>query len=135
MHFELPQKILFKHCDPAGIVFYPRFFEIINDTVETMFNDLLEWPFEQMHPTSGVPTAELNVRFKTPARHGDRLVLGLELTKLGRTSLSLTTTALRGREVCFEADQVLVCVGSDGRPQAWPEQVLNKIKVVMENSQ
>ena len=34
MSFTLTQKVLFKHCDPAGIVFYPRYFEMINDCVE-----------------------------------------------------------------------------------------------------
>ena len=134
MHFSYPQKVLFKHCDPAGIVFYPRFFEMINDAVEAMFRDVLEWPFEDMHPDAGVPTAALNVRFKRPCRHGDQLELCLELTRLGGTSLSLTTRAMRQGTLCFEADQTLVCVGPDGRPVAWPEHVHAKIKELMETT-
>ena len=34
MGFEFRQTIGFKHCDPAGIVFYPRYFEMFNDCVE-----------------------------------------------------------------------------------------------------
>jgi 4-hydroxybenzoyl-CoA thioesterase len=45
MHYQFFQKVLFKHCDPTGIVFYPRFFEMINDAVEAMFSDLLDRPF------------------------------------------------------------------------------------------
>ena len=48
MHFTYKQKVLFKHCDPAGIVFYPRFFEMINDAVEALFSDVLNWPFEYL---------------------------------------------------------------------------------------
>ncbi|MEM9342616.1 MAG: thioesterase family protein [Pseudomonadota bacterium] len=132
MHFQFPQKVLFKHCDPAGIVFYPRIFEMINDAVEALFSDVLEWPFEEIHPKAAVPTAEFNVRFKAPCRHGDHLVLGLQLTRLGRASLSLTTTARRDNTVCFEADQVLVCVGPDGRPVAWPKAVRETITSLME---
>ena len=132
MHYSFPQKVLFKHCDPAGIVFYPRIFEMINDAVEAMFGELLSWPFETMPPESAVPTAQFNVRFKSPCRHGDHLVLALGLNHLGRTSLGLTTIARREDEVCFEADQVLVCVGADGQPAAWPAAVRDKIKAVME---
>ena len=132
MHFEIPQKVLFKHCDPAGIVFYPRFFEMINDAVEALFSDLLDWPFEMMHPDSGVPTAEFKVRFKVPCRHGDQLKLGIQITQLGRASLSLTTRALKDKTVCFEADQVLVCVGPEGRPVSWPKSVRQKITTLME---
>ncbi|EBA06837.1 acyl-CoA thioesterase [Sagittula stellata] len=132
MHFTFPQKVLFKHCDPAGIVFYPRFFEMINDAVETLFSDLLGWPFEDMHAEAGVPTAAFDVRFKRPCRHGDQLELRLTLTRLGRSSLSLTTRAVRQDTVCFEADQTLVCVDSEGRPAAWPEHVRARIEDIME---
>ncbi|MEM9578580.1 MAG: thioesterase family protein [Pseudomonadota bacterium] len=134
MHFSYPQKVLFKHCDPAGIVFYPRFFEIINDAVEAMFSEALGWPFEEIHPEAGVPTAAFNVRFKAPCRHGDHLVLRLELTRLGGSSLSLTTRAMRQDTLCFEADQTLVCVGAEGRPVPWPGPVRARIKELMEVS-
>ena len=134
MHFTFPQKVLFKHCDPAGIVFYPRFFEMINDAVETMFGDVFGWPFEDMHPDAGVPTAGFNVRFRQPCLHGDQLDLHLTLTRLGGSSLSLTTRAVRQDAVCFEADQTLVCVGGDGRPAPWPEHVRAKIEELMEAS-
>ena len=134
MHFTFPQKVLFKHCDPAGIVFYPRFFEMINDAVEAMFSDLLGWPFEDIHPTGGVPTAAFNVQFKTPCRHGDHLELHLSLTRLGNSSLSLTTRAMRQGDLCLEAEQTLVCVDHDGRPTPWPKHVRTTIKDLMETS-
>ncbi|MCI5095008.1 MAG: acyl-CoA thioesterase [Rhodobacteraceae bacterium] len=134
MHFEFPQKVLFKHCDPAGIVFYPRFFEMINDAVEFMFSDLIGWPFDKMHPTHGAPTAEFKVRFVSPCFHGDHLKLQITLNRLGGSSLSLTTRAFKGDQLCFEADQVLVCVGSTGRPNRWPDDVRHTITTIMEAS-
>ena len=56
-HFSFPQSILFKHCDPAGIGFYPRYVEIINDAVEALFGDFLGWTFAEIVKTGGVPTA------------------------------------------------------------------------------
>ena len=64
MHHKFPQKVLFKHCDPAGIVFYPCFFEMINDAVEDMFANLLDWPFEEIVPKHGTPTASISVQFQ-----------------------------------------------------------------------
>ena len=62
--FEMTQKILFKHCDPAGIVFFPRYFEMINDCVEEFFAEMLDWPFETLLKTNGVPTVAI---YKTGA--------------------------------------------------------------------
>ncbi len=128
------QKVLFKHCDPAGIVFYPRFAEMLNDAVEALFAEALGWPFERIHPDHGVPTAELRFRFLKPCRHGDMLVLKIFLKRLGRSSLSLETRAMRGADLCFEAEQTLVCVGPDGRPAPWPDEVRARIEKTMETT-
>ena len=45
MAFTYPHKVLFRHCDPAGIVFYPRYFEMMNDTVEAFFGTALDAPW------------------------------------------------------------------------------------------
>ena len=134
MHFRFPQKILFKHCDPAGIVFYPRYFEIINDAVEAMFADLIGWPFEDMHDGSGVPTATISVDFTAPSRHGDRIELGITILKLGRSSMVLKTVARAGDETRFTADHVLVCIDDRGRPRSWPEAVRRKINDITEGT-
>ena len=34
--FTAEMTVAFRHCDPAGIVFYPRYFEMINDFVEAL---------------------------------------------------------------------------------------------------
>ena len=35
--FKYAIDIGFRHCDPAGIVFYPRYFEMMNDAIEIFF--------------------------------------------------------------------------------------------------
>lgn len=120
MAFEMAQKVLFKHCDPAGIVFYPRYFEMINDCVEAFF-DHLGHPFETLHKTGAVPTAEISTRFTAPSRHGNLLRLGLDVTRLGRSSLGLTLTAQCAGETRFTASSTLVYITPEGRPAPWPE--------------
>jgi len=44
--YTYEEKVVFRHCDPAGIVFFPRYFEMINDCVESFFSEVLDWPFE-----------------------------------------------------------------------------------------
>lgn len=134
VHFEFPQKVLLRHCDPAGIVFYPRQSEMINDAVEALFRDVFCWPFEEMLQTGGVPTTEFNARFKGPCRHGSQLVLQLTLRRVGWSSLAITTHVTHGEELCFEAGQVLVRVDTDGRPAPWPEQVKDKVNALMETN-
>lgn len=127
MAFEFPQKVLFKHCDPAGIVFYPRYFEMLNDCVEAFFDEVLEMPFETLHATGGVPTAEITTRFHRPSRHGDRLVITLCVTRVGRSSAGLSFVATAGAETRLTARSTLVLVAADGRSRPWPEAVKQKL--------
>ncbi len=117
--FSFPQKIMFKHCDPAGIVFYPRYFEIINDVVETFFADGLGIPFDKLLAEAGVPTATTSATFHAPSYHGDHLVITLKVTRLGQTSVSLDFQAACGDQARFSATSTLVYVNSEGRPQSW----------------
>jgi 4-hydroxybenzoyl-CoA thioesterase len=122
MGFRFEQKILFKHCDPAGIVFYPRYFVMINDTVEAWFDEALGLPFEAMHAETGVPTVTITADFTAPSRHGDRLVIDLVPTRLGGTSVDLTLTASCAGETRFVCRLTLVNVALDTmRPARWPE--------------
>ncbi|PIV75852.1 MAG: thioesterase [Rhodobacteraceae bacterium CG17_big_fil_post_rev_8_21_14_2_50_65_11] len=127
MAFEFPQKVLFKHCDPAGIVFYPRYFEMLNDCVEAFFDDVLEMPFETLHATGGVPTAEITTRFHRPSRHGDRLVITLSVTRVGLSSVGLSFVAQAGEETRLTARSTLVLVAEDGRSRPWPDAVKQKL--------
>lgn len=128
MHFTLKQRVLFKHCDPAGIVFFPRYAEMVNDAVEALFEEALDWPFQEMQPEACVPTVAIAMQFTAPSRHCDRLELDLALQRIGCSSLTLQTVARCGSETRFTADQTIVCIVGAGRPQAWPTQVRSRME-------
>ena len=127
MTFSMPQKVQFKHCDPAGIVFYPRYFEMMNDCVEAFFDDALDCPFEDLHRDGGVPTAQIAVTFSKPSYHGDRLTIALDCTNLGRSSLDLRIEALCGAERRFLATSTLVHIDGNGKSTPWPEPLRARI--------
>lgn len=126
--FSIQQKVLFKHCDPAGIVFYPRYFEMMNDCVESFFDEAIGLSFESLLLTSGVPTAEIHSRFRAPSRHGDRLRIELLTKSVGRTSWRYVMTASCQGELRFETEATLVYVDPEGKPCAWPDQIREKLQ-------
>ena len=132
MPFHLAQKVMFKHCDPAGMVFYPRYFEMMNDCVETFFAEALDWPFERFHDHGGVPTVAISTQFTAPSRHGDELVISLDVTRLGRSSIGLEFEAHCGDELRFKTQSTLVNIDEDGRPASWPDHARRKIEQFME---
>ncbi len=121
MTFEMTQKVLFKHCDPAGIVFFPRYFEMMNDCVETFFAQGLKYPFEDLHRTAAVPTAQIETRFARPSHHGDILVLQLGILHVGTTSTRYEMNARCGEELRFATTATLVYVDASGKAVPWPD--------------
>lgn len=123
MPFHVTQKVLFKHCDPAGIVFYPRYFEMINDAVEAFFDEVVGLPFETMHKAHGVPTVRIEAHFAQASRHGDFLEIEVVPTRLGGSSLDLDLTGTCGGEKRFAVSLTLVLVNKDMRSEPWPEAI------------
>jgi 4-hydroxybenzoyl-CoA thioesterase len=120
-------RVRFKDCDAAGIVFFPRYFEMLNDLVEDWFREALDWSFDAMHGAaqSGVPTAEVSCRFAAPSRLGEVLTRELRVTQLGTSSFSLQVRfAGPAADLRLEFAQRLVCVDT-GRmaPRALPPEV------------
>ncbi|CAM3305892.1 putative thioesterase [Flavobacterium longum] len=113
--FNKPELIRFKHVDFAGIVFYPRFLEMLNDLVEDWFAQALDRPFSKMHQTGqGIPTVDLKVQFKKAARIGDVLDKSLWVIGVGGASV---TCGFRFSHAdgttCLEGEVTLVNVAID----------------------
>ena len=121
MTFYVTQKVLFKHCDPAGIVFYPRYFEMINDAVEAFFGDVIGTPFEVLHRTHGVPTVQISTKFQSASRHGDILKISVEPTRIGGASLDLAVTGICEGDTRFTTELTVVYVTNAMRSERWPD--------------
>ncbi|MBA2781257.1 acyl-CoA thioesterase [Billgrantia kenyensis] len=123
--FTTRRKVRFEHCDPAGIVFYPRYFEMINAVVEDWFSEALESSFAELISSGrGVPTVSLQTQFHAPSRLGEILTFGLVPQALGRTSLTLEIIATHQDQRRLTAQVTLVLIDlSTGRPLPWPDPV------------
>jgi 4-hydroxybenzoyl-CoA thioesterase len=118
--FTFAQKVLFKHCDPARIVFFPRYFEMMNDCVEDFFNHI-GTPFETMHRDSGVPTGRIEARFHAPSRHGDHLTLVLRGQRISRATFDFTIQTTCGDEARMSYAATLIYIDAQGKSQPWPD--------------
>lgn len=85
--FIKKEKVRFQHVDYAGIVFYPRFLEMLNCLVEDFYEEALGQPFKNIHKTGGVPTVNLKIQFKKAARLGDELTKSLWLKEIKNSSM------------------------------------------------
>lgn len=127
MSFTFHTKVRFADVDPAGIVFYPRYFEMLNAAVEDWFEAGLGVSFAELHLDRmiGVPTVKLDTTFLSPSRLGDVLEVRISVKDVGQSSCSIDylVTGNDGVER-LNAAGVLVCMNlRDHRAMPWPEDI------------
>ncbi|BCI71769.1 thioesterase superfamily protein [Sphingomonas sp. S17] len=124
MTFVSRQQVRFAHIDAAGIVFYPRYFEMLNAAVEDLFADVVGTDFAAMHQRLGlgVPTVSLEAEFVLPSRLGEMLDFALDVTRIGRSSAHLSVDVTCDGAPRLRATVVLVCMALESaRAHPWPD--------------
>jgi 4-hydroxybenzoyl-CoA thioesterase len=83
--------VRFSHCDPAGIVYFPHYFDIFNGLIEDWYKEELGYDYADLVMGSkyGFPFVHLDCDFKIPSRMGDVIDLTLLVERIGRSSLRI----------------------------------------------
>lgn len=128
-------QIEFNHCDPAGIVFYPRYFEMTNSVIENFFADVVGRSFASMHlgAQNGVPTVSIAADFIAPSRLGDKVLFTLQIVKLGRSSVTVQITGRMGEDLRMQATLTLVWIEAM-KAAAWPANMRAALQSYMEGA-
>jgi 4-hydroxybenzoyl-CoA thioesterase len=111
MKFISDIKVRFGQVDMAGIVFYPRYFEMINQVVEDWFA-ALDFDFQTILVVrgEGVPLVHVEVDFRGASRLGDLLRFELGVDALGTSTIRLTVAVSCQGEERLTARLVLAYV-------------------------
>ena len=132
MTFVTGKLVRFAHVDAAGIVFYPRYFEMLNGAVEDWFEGVAGVSMKGLHLDRrlGIPTVKLDTEFVAPSRLGDMLQFHMDVSKLGRSSIEFVVDIRCGAETRFRVRSVLVCIDLDAhRSVPWPEDMRPAMEV------
>jgi 4-hydroxybenzoyl-CoA thioesterase len=122
--FSRAMRVHFEDCDPAGIIFYPRFFALVNRLVEDWFGDELGVSFKTLHidQRKGVPTVQFACDFQSPLRLGDIADMRLTVAHLGASSCQLLIEARLGDIPAAKFEQTIVYTDLAAmKSEPWPE--------------
>lgn len=119
--FRVEYPIRFSHCDPAGQVYFPRFFDLLHDAMEDWFTNGLEVRFADflMEQKLGTPTVGTQCDFLSPARFGDLLAIEVSILRLGNSSIELLFNASIQGRACLRCRHT-ICIFSKDTVKAVP---------------
>lgn len=129
--FKTEVLVRFADCDPAGIVFYPRFLEMFNNLVEDWCNAGLKFSFNDIVIKNGwgLPTVHLEADFLAPCRLGEVLMAKLYVRKIGTSSIN-ADIVLCGPDHSYRVRGKVVLVLMDrktSRASPFPEALRKRI--------
>ncbi len=113
--FKTERLVRHGHTDPAGFMFYPRYYEMIAGVIEDFFRLELNRPFGEMHLKQrvGLPTVNIETNFYAPSYCDDVLEFSLVVEKIGRASVTLQITVTCGDEQRLSNRQTIANVMLD----------------------
>ncbi len=90
--------IRFSHCDPAGIVYFPHYFDMFNGVIEDWYKDELKHDYAElvMAGRYAFPFVHIECDFKIPSLMGEVIELTLLVDRVGRSSLGIVIVCHRG---------------------------------------
>jgi 4-hydroxybenzoyl-CoA thioesterase len=129
--FEREMPVRFRHCDAAGWVFYPRYFEMISDLVEDRLEDGLGCGAPGLFHGRKIltPSVHFTVDFLKPTHYGECLDFRLWTMNVRRASCELRIEASRQGELHMRVKQVLVFISArTARAIAVPPELTERMR-------
>jgi 4-hydroxybenzoyl-CoA thioesterase len=103
-------------CDPAQIVFYPRYFAMFDHSTTMLISaasKLTKYQLFQEYDVAGYPMVDTQGKFHSPNRFGDTVTIESEFTRVGTSSFDITHRIVKDGKVTVEGFEKRVWVGRD----------------------
>lgn len=105
--FETRFDVEFGDCDPAGIVFYPRFFSWFDAAFQRWLRErgTDQAAIQARFDAVGTGLVDVRANFRAPVRPGDALTVVLVGIEWDERTFALAYEGRRGEQVCVEGTE------------------------------
>lgn len=109
--YEKTIRIHFSNCDPAGIVFHPQYFVLMNELLEDFLDDVADVGFIEIRRYGvGFPVVNVHTDFSKPSRPGDILTGQVWAERIGGKSMRFAFILKDEKEERVRCVETVVCV-------------------------
>jgi 4-hydroxybenzoyl-CoA thioesterase len=102
-------------CDPANIVYYPRYFEMFDDSTSILFEaaGFSKQDLVKKYGLVGIPMVDTQAKFYIASTHGDWIAIESRVESFKRSSFEVTHKVFKSEALAIEAFETRVLVGRD----------------------
>jgi 4-hydroxybenzoyl-CoA thioesterase len=98
---------------PANIVYYPRYFEMFDDSTSIMFEaaGFSKQDIVRKYGLVGIPMVDTRAKFHIASTHGDWITIESRVEAWRRSSFDVIHKVFKGEALAIEAFETRVLVG------------------------
>lgn len=102
-------------CDPANIVYYPRYFAMFDDSTSTLFEvaGFSKQDLVRKYGLVGIPMVDTRAKFYIPSTYGDWITVETRIESIKRSSFDVKHNVYKGESLALEGFETRVLVGRD----------------------
>ncbi|WP_439372878.1 acyl-CoA thioesterase [Bradyrhizobium sp. DASA03120] len=102
-------------CDPANIVYYPRYFAMFDDSTSTLFEvaGFSKQDLVRKYGLVGTPMVDTRAKFYIPSTYGDWITIETRIESIKRSSFEVKHNVYKGDSLAIEGFETRVLVGRD----------------------
>lgn len=123
MNSIIKKKIYYHDTDSGGVVYYANYLKFLEEARTEFFLskgiNLNELIIEKVL----FCVADVNIKYKAPAKYADELTISTRIDKMGNVHIDFWHEIKRSEILISECKTRLVCIDSNFRPQAIPEEI------------
>jgi 4-hydroxybenzoyl-CoA thioesterase len=101
-------------CDPAGIVFYPRYFEWFDACTILLFEvatGMIKRKMLEKYGAAGMPLVQTRARFLMPCHYGEDVRIETTVSEFRRSSFDVQHRLFNGKDLAAEGFETRVWTG------------------------
>jgi 4-hydroxybenzoyl-CoA thioesterase len=109
-------RIQWGDCDPAGIVYYPRYFALFDASTTMLVERALgmsKYEYLKAYDFAGHPLVNTHSRFLLPTRFGDEVTIESAVAAFRRSSFDVSHRLLKNGALAVEGFETRVWVRGD----------------------
>lgn len=131
MKHLVKKRVRFGHCDPAEIVYYPRYFEWFHDAFEAMFEPAVGRSYAELIRTYGIgyPAVQVVCDYRAPARWDDLIEIEIFLSRISQKSATFEYRVRKEDVLLATASVKVACMDMKTKKSAaMPTEIFDALK-------
>ncbi len=127
--FRHPHRVSYADCTVGNHVYHSRYLDWLEaargEFIRALGSTVLQWQERDVI----FPVIEARLRYKSPARYDDLLVIEVWPALIERVRLNFAHRILnQDGKIILEAETFHVCAGANEKPKRLPEELAEKLK-------